>query len=290
MMRKTFMGLIMGGYCLLVIFAGAANAETGSISGKVTRADGVAPVSKGSVYAQGISEDAVGNVSAIAVDGTYVIKGLKPDTYAIRVFAPGCVGSKIKDILVKAGEVTSGINFNLLIAGTISGNIVTPDGVTPIKGAKIVAYQVDGNVIEYTTSKPDGKYLIDCLKEGKYKIEVSVPMLALTSKSNVSVKTGHNTSDINFSVGKAGVISGRVTEVDGITPIGEAEIIVFVKYGIRRFTTSNADGTYIIEDLPASTYCILVMQGGYILAGKEDVMVEFGQATSNVDFSLKKEE
>ncbi len=78
-----------------------------------------------------------------------------------------------------------------------------------------------------------------------------------------------------------GAIAGRVTfAVDG-GPVHGATVIVV---GARRTTTTDADGTFALPNVPVGTYEVIA-QREHLSAGRQTVTVAAGQ-TATVDFAL----
>jgi hypothetical protein len=76
---------------------------------------------------------------------------------------------------VVAPDETSGIDFYLAEAGSISGQVYEEDGTTPIAGASVYAFPVTGDYPGAgANTGPDGGYTIKGLPSGTYRVQVTV--------------------------------------------------------------------------------------------------------------------
>jgi len=119
-------------------------------------------------------------------DGSYRL-WLKTGSYLIAVAgmtgAPGYVpewyndhydASNADPVQVIAPSETSGIDFYLAKAGSISGHVYEEDGTTPIAGASVYAFPTTGDHPGAgANTQPDGSYTIQGLPSGNYRVQVT---------------------------------------------------------------------------------------------------------------------
>lgn len=93
-----------------------------------------------------------------------------------------------------------------------------------------------------------------------------------------------------FSAGKQDrmcVVEGRVTELDGTTPIRGAKVTLG---GTRIAAETDTGGHYVLQGVPAGEHRVVVEKDGY---GRETfqrrIRVSDGQRLSGIDVRLKKE-
>src|SRR5262245_15731561 len=104
--------------------------------------------------------------------------------------------------------------------GSIEGTVTDPSGAV-INGATITARDVTNNQSRSTSSRSDGKYLIQQLSPGVYEIKVSAQGFKSTVISNVKVDVGKTSAvDIKTEVGGA---NEQVTIVGGETQIDRVD-------------------------------------------------------------------
>lgn len=78
-------------------------------------------------------------------------------------------------VQVVADHETSGIDFYLAKAGSISGHVYEEDGITPIAGASVYAFPITGDHPGGgANTGPDGSYTIEGLPSGSYTVQASV--------------------------------------------------------------------------------------------------------------------
>jgi hypothetical protein len=111
---------------------------------------------------------------------------------------------------VVAPDETSGIDFYLAEAGSISGHVYEEDGTTPIAGAGVYAFPITGDYPGAgANTDPDGGYTIKGLPSGTYRVQVTVSGHAPqfyryatdeASATAVTVNAPNDTPDIDFAL------------------------------------------------------------------------------------------
>ncbi|GBC99456.1 Protein TolB [bacterium HR17] len=201
--------------------------------------------------------------------------------------------------------------MDFLRTGVIAGKVVDTQG-RPLAGftvrAQINSLQQQPIVFGGAITQQDGSYQIIGLNTGVYDLEVAAPgwtsrLLRTTSEGvndfdNVSsfVSAGN---DFTMTKLPPGAISGKVTELDGTTPIVGATVTarivadeqgnpIVLPPGIpSTYTaTTGSDGTYRIEGLPNATYEVTASAPQHSSVTKTGIVVRPGQETTGVDFQL----
>ncbi|MFA4836233.1 MAG: carboxypeptidase-like regulatory domain-containing protein [Dehalococcoidia bacterium] len=200
---------------------------TGSISGHVYKADGITPIPHVGIVAW--TWDNPGPAPAIFTDATgyYIITGLASGQYrvmAIGGFAPGYANELFNNsydwnaatpVAVAAPSDTSGTNFNLDIAGSLSGNIYMADGVTPITNfIRILTPDLNpASGYPMILVVGQGSYRLTGLPTGSYRVQACASctglsyqdewynnVLEMNAATPVSVVAPGDTPGINFSL------------------------------------------------------------------------------------------
>lgn len=85
----------------------------------------------------------------------------------------------------------------------------------------------------------------------------------------------------------SGAIAGRVTDVDS-TPLSDALVLVATDRGVVFTDTTDAQGIYQIESVPAGTYVPLAAKWSYSTTqyAEDEVRISPDEVTSGVDFQL----
>ncbi len=222
-------------------------------------------------------------------NGNYIItEGLTAGTYNVTTYAEGYINQNIGGVPVTVGSLTANINFNLKRSGGISGKVIDS-----VSGAGIA------DVIITAFSNETYGWFANTDSNGNYKIisnlETGVYNLTVTSASGhnsktigaVSVTAGVETKNVNISLDRSAIISGKV-----LTPTGQpvrGVIVSAVSDGGQNyngFATTEADGSYRIESgLGTGTYTVTVFSG-VSFDQKTNIAATVGQDTANVNLTL----
>ncbi len=265
---------------------------TGSISGKVTKADGVTAIASADVWANSYDGGGGSGYARTDAQGRYTITGLLAGGYRVESAAgsQGYVREYYKEsveyqqavrVPVVAGQTTTGIDFTLEASGGISGKVTKADGVTAIVSAEVWANSYDGGGGNgYARTDAQGRYTITGLPAGDYRVKAVPSNNKLTklpyadefynntydhgAAKPVTVTVGQDTPDINFALEVGGSISGRVTDEVG-NPIQNADIWADYWAGSTAGATrTDARGYYTIKNLPSGDYRVQAKATGRV--------------------------
>jgi hypothetical protein len=193
-----------------------------SISGYVYQADGLTPIDAARVVAyqevcgaweytaDGYADsDGSYSITTGTGAGTYKVKA-QAAGYAAEYYSSALGTAEVTEIHVTAGGSIAGVDFSLNQIGFISGTAYKADGVTPISGVHIVAYDnaTGGSVDEGFSGANAGYYYIN-LSPGTYRLraegygylaEWHADVTIFDSATPVSVAGLEETPDINFTL------------------------------------------------------------------------------------------
>ncbi|MEK7353207.1 MAG: CARDB domain-containing protein, partial [Chloroflexota bacterium] len=304
----------------------------GTISGRLYQSDNITPIvgaqidvfSYASITGAPTSWVSYGG-NQTAADGSYRVFGLPAGQYGVRVMASGRATQWYNNVnyrqqstavSVTANNDTPNINFNLGLAGSISGRVYQSDNITPIANLTTAAYNAitGGFSIVFTTTNSSGDYTLAGLPAGNYNVRTFSSLSGLTyadkwynnklvsTQANpVSVTVSTDTPNINFSLEVGGTISGRVYQSDNITPIAGAAITVYdyatLSGTLVRFggATTAADGSYRTPNFSNGQYGVQVIASGYATQWYNNVhyrqqatavSITAPNDTPNINFSL----
>ncbi len=180
------------------------------------------------------------------------------------------------------GLASNSVTFTTT-SGSVTGTVTRAGEGVPISGALVEALQ-GGIVKGSTNSLGDGAYSIANLVPGTYDIRGSAAQYGTQINSGVVVVGGSATTS-NLTLSPPGTILGRVTQVDGVTPIVGA--IVKVLQGANTFAkvTTNASGDYTANALAPGTYTVQASAAGFNASISPNAIVTANNNTT-VDFSL----
>ncbi|MBI1292249.1 hypothetical protein GC173_13580 [bacterium] len=215
------------------------------------------------------------------VDGTYSFPVLPAGTYRLRIdptlaqryprtYYPDSYSlSTAGTVTVANNAATSGINFSVPQAGSISGTIREEGTLTPLAAIDLDCYDaLDQRVDVTTVSAADGTYVIGPLAPGIYHLRADATLQqgyllqyynlkpTLSTADAITVTAGMATPAIDFTLGKAGWIEGTVLAAGG-TPLEGIDLDVYTAADGLRIpfgTATRADGTYLIGPIPIGTY------------------------------------
>lgn len=253
----------------------------GRITGKVTKSDGTTGIPDISVVAEnssGFSMDAI-----TASNGDYAIDKLPAGTYTVIALDSEYAFSDNEDNVVTAGSTTSGVNL-VGVNGKISGTVTKSDGTTPIEGVAVHAEDSSGEFVAGDITDSSGNYELNGLATGSYIVEAERAEGQIAKVSSVSVTNGQTTN--RDLAAEGGSISGTVKN-SSQSPI-QGAILTAMKDNKVYMATSDANGDYVVEALPAGIYQVTVdpNENDYVASKIDDVNVVSNQETSNQDFAL----
>lgn len=185
-------------------------------------------------------------------------------------------------VVTVGGVASNGVTFTVVTTGTIAGTVTRTSDGTPINGALVEALQSNA-VIASTTTGSNGVYTITGLTAGTYDLRVSASGCATELRTGIALTGG--TATVNVALSIPGTISGKVTKVDGTTPIAGAAIEVYQESAVMGIATTNTTGDYTLGGLKPGTYTVQASAAGYVTRNQTGVTVTEA-ATTTVNISL----
>ncbi len=165
-----------------------------------------------------------------------------------------------------------------------------PNAIVPIRGAFVFALQ-DGEITGSAMTggvRPDapGAYLVSGLEPGTYDVQVTAPRRAVKVVTGIEVQSGVTTVVNFYDLCFEGRICGRVTGVGG-EPLEPNRVHVWTECssGVLLMVGPDAEGNYLIENVPAGTYTVEAHSLEASFTSHEGVAVAMGATTSGIDFA-----
>ena len=311
--RSRFTPIFFFLLCLILFIPGGQQAaraaphaqSTGSITGHVYETDGVTPIDNLHIYAEDYDTGEWMAGIETAPDGSYTLTDLPSGDYRVST-CPSCTGQNyvreyyqetdqhhLADrVTVAAPDTTSGIDFTLDPAGTVTGR-VTEEGGTPIENLHIAAIRVSDDAwfggpntdasgyYTFTEVPPADVYIFACssCNDQPYVDEYYDDSLNKDGATVLSISAGITTTNVDFALAEGGSISGYVYEADGVTPIAGANVHAddFDDGHWGRGANTQADGSYTITGLPSGDY--------RVRANAENYFEEYYQETSHWEWA-----
>ncbi len=232
--------------------------------------------------------------ATVAADGTFKIVGLEPGKY--RIGASWGWGDRMmmysdkdkdkkKDppptVELAKAEQKTGVKLTVEARdGVIRGNVVGADGhaapdawvsVRLDRGKDMPEFEFDTEDSKPVLTGADGKFVVDHLKRGTYKVVVDGPRGSSRGEKS-GVKTGDT---VTIELTTLGTLTGHVTS--GGAPVAVYDLICKGPVGPIDRRITAADGAYMLEHLaPGSYACSISADQG---TAKATVDVPSGPAT-----------
>jgi hypothetical protein len=306
-------------------------AATGGISGNVSGPSGPMDSIELDLY------DASGYYLAYTLtdgSGNYAFAGLGTGSYYVSTWnwtglineawdnVP-CPGSSPKScggtaISVTDGTVTPGINFVLAAGGRISGKVKASATGAVIQSVEVDVYDSTGEWAGYGWTGADGSYLtFGGLPSGTYFVlaygrvqgyvdeaydNVRCAPCTITSATPVAVTAPATKTNINFSLDRAGAISGQVTDSVTGLPLSAVPVLAYTSSGSYfSYAQTAANGTYTLKGFVTGSYFVRTSNSlGYVnevynnhpcpgycsVTTGDPVAVTEGATKTGIDFAL----
>jgi large repetitive protein len=270
-------------------FVGAAE---GSISGTVSDSS-AAPVDANEVHITVDCGTSGVRAAEPNADGAYLITDVPEGTYTVTALSVAYSFPPVSNVTVAAGEETSGIDFEAAAEGKIAGQVFESDGETPIAGAYVALEPIpEGRDPSLATTDPNGSYLLLNVPPGSnYTVKATHgddpndpnTLQPVAQATGISVTEGQTTESVDLTA-PSGAISGSLSVAV------EGALVTAMKVDTWRTSTATADanGDYLIDNLPPGTYRVSVKATGYFAPSLSDVSVTQGETTGQ-DFTLTTE-
>lgn len=299
MITKTISIMFITLFLFSFIYAGE-----GAISGIVTDSITGAPIPNAQVNARKINGRG-GGMAVTDENGYYIIQNLAPSLYMVTCHAQNYYPKHYPEpVEVVTGQTTTDINFALRPyvpppgeRGSISGIVTDSLTGNPIPNARVTAC---GPSCGQAFTNENGEYIIENLLPGEYRVNANaINYFPKRYPEMVLVYPNQNTPNIDFQLiprlmpppRGTGSISGVVLDSLTNEPIANAQVVAMLHI-IRRpkivgRAITNAEGKYIIENLPTGNYLVIARAFNYYPKRYEELVhVENGQNTPNINFLL----
>ncbi len=244
----------------------------GSISGNVTDQDGN-PLEDIYVYVYDATNDSYISYSYTDAAGNYVLSAIPTGNYKVQFYgdSQGYLiewhndkpdSDSADPIAVTAPNDVSGINAQLTMGGSISGNVTDQDG-NPIENVEINVYNAttDGYISSSYTDAA-GDYVVSGIPSGQHKVQFHGSNVGYLiewhndkpdsdSADPITVTAPEDVSGINAQLAMGGNISGNVVSTFGEPLQGVCVRVHLSVYNIIPSAYTDADGNYVVRGIPS---------------------------------------
>ena len=263
--------------------------------------------------------DGVGFRAKTDSSGGYLIENVPAGAYlvvsAAELYLPEFyeeAASKDSATLVTVADDSNltGIDFTLLLGGSISGLVASEVDSLPIAGALVEVWESETGFHRRAYSHEDGTYKVRGLKTGSYfvhviakgfKSEIFDDASDRSDATLVTVTAPNETAGIDFylapHVDRRGTIAGRVvSDKDDVPIMGAVIVAVSPKTRIPHIAFTGPFGFYRLTDLPAGRYFVFAWAEGFVgefydnahlFRNADAVIVVRNQVTAGINFGLR---
>lgn len=238
------------------------------LTGKVSDASGE-PVEQASVMvyqakeADGTPEFALtqedGSFTAAVGEGQYLVE-VRAEGYLTKWYGKGATRAEASPVTVSRKEGVQPLEITLERGGSISGTVRDRTGAGIAKVQVSARDAATGDRSESAASVEGGKFRIQGLKSGSYRVSADgtdLGYLEAKLPQPVMVSAPAATENVNFVLTQGGALSGKVTD-----PAGAALSMVGVEacdpatWDVVGSAYTDISGDYKIGGLPEGSYAI----------------------------------
>ncbi len=165
-----------------------------------------------------------------------------------------------REVVVKRGEITDGVDFQLGEGGMISGMVVAEVDSLPVTGATVrlrVGPRKPNNIMTHSggiTTETDvvGLFRFPNIKPGTYYLTASAPDFPDETVDDVIAEGNKAVKDLSIKLSQGGSLVGTVRDHAG-NPIADVDVHAVCVLMQKRVRT-NAEGNYAITGLKEGRY------------------------------------
>ncbi len=212
------------------------------------------------------------------------------------------------------GESATGIDLALDRHGAIGGTVTQRTTGEPISGASIHIRKDTGNQSFYTSTDPDGTYLMEGLRPGNYTVQVEsfgyqgelyddIPCDGCDPSTGTPIAVALNTvtGEIDFELERLGSISGRATQSITGEPLQFVDVEIYDASGaLVGMGETDTSGDYLVQGLqPGQHFAVatgalyldelydgLPCEGGCDPTAGMPIATSLNAVTTGIDFTL----
>ncbi|HEY3804636.1 MAG TPA: carboxypeptidase-like regulatory domain-containing protein [Kofleriaceae bacterium] len=196
-----------------------------------------------------------------ASDGHFIIEGLVPGRYRVRVTGPGLLAAEVRFVPVPSDEARIVIARQISIDGTVT------DGGKPVAGATVgIRSDAIGGALEVVTD-PHGAFHVPDLPEGRYQVYAWQQSLAARAVRVNRLGAGPF-PPVELRLEAGTIVVGRVIDRgEGTGLVAAIELRPSGDDQAPRYARSGDDGVFRIEGVPNGRWIADAFAPGYISPG-----------------------
>ena len=232
--------------------------------------------------------------ASVGSDGRFTIQ-VSAGRYTLEARSPGLTSGRTSPVSVESGRQSDDVRIYLTQAGgKIQGRVRTPDGkaaqgalvwMAEDAGAALLAGNLDlGASPNGIQTGEDGTFELSNLPSGTYTLQGRMEGYAQGRSNPIDLGDSQTVQGIEIRLGVGNALEGYVAFNRQLTA---GAIVTVVGNGINEMATSDMNGNYRIEKLPAGSYLASAVSfGGGSVAGlfsplHARVEIEEGRTTTH---------
>jgi len=198
---------------------------------------------------------------ATSADGRFVIDGMLPGRYRLRVTGVGLLAAELRMVPVPSDEVRIVVARQVSISGTVT------DGGNPVTAATVgIRGDAIGGTLEVKTDT-NGKFDVQNLPEGRYQVFAYQGSLAARAMRVARLGAGPFVP-VELRLEAAAIVVGRVVDrEEGIGLLAAVELRPVGDDQAPRYARTGQDGVFRIEGVPNGRWIADAYSPGYLSAG-----------------------
>ena len=225
--------------------------------------------------------------------GRFELRGLPRRPLAFAAVHPTGASDVVR--LTPAGGPVESVRLVLTRTLTISGRVVGPDGA-PLEAAHVtVAPDLAGadvspaewrlGAVREQVADGSGRFEVDGLAAGRYTVRASATTVGPGREHLADpVHVAAGTHDLTLVVPRGGALKGQLVFKDGKRP----PLFTLAISGRTPIPFSSGDGGFVIDDLPPSTYDLVIRGPGFAARYLAAVKIEAAATTDLGTLELDK--
>ena len=172
-------------------------------------------------------------------------------------------------------------DLRLLGKGSLQVRVVAADGVTPVPGASVNLEQgtYPRDTLGGNRTDAAGQVTLVNLFEGAYAVcaQAGSGLTTLYGRAGATVEFGGN-AVVTVQLTPTATLAGRFLLRDGVTPVPSAQVAI----GNIGFTTTDANGEFIVGGIPLGTYRLVTQNPVTGVGASAQVTLAVNNSTNRV--------
>jgi hypothetical protein len=224
-------------------------------------------------------------------DGWWVVRGLQPGVFDLRIEPDGYLGLRRSGIVLRGGEATDIGTLTLEPGASVRGRVVDDDD-KPVHGAEVLARWRDmrGEYSRSSLSDDGGQFVVSGVPDHALTLEARADGFAPAVIEDAVARE----ELFVIAVDEYGTIHGRVQLAEGGVPSSfNARAVPRRRYGTafggpEAATADNTDDSFELDRLSPGTYTVEIRAPGRVTARIERVKVRPGETAEVGEVRLEK--